>query len=426
MMDLPDTKAHANSEIAELQKRWNRLSKQLYLLENRRVFEAGSAADREQLDQHISSIRNSRLKVEQQLDQIFDRIEHINSASTGSTSIPLLNLIDRENLWQTLEEIAIQGVVDGGIAAMGYYMHAGKKPMALDSGNLKNPSTIADMQATISILNKVDYLLSPIAHKLKCSISYLGEETSFKRYMEKYLNHISNKIEDGESFFSGSKNRIRVIIDAIDGTANFKRGFPFFCSSLAFFIDDQVRVSAIYDPVRHVVYSGALKGPYDSPDEIVSASEWRISSGSKESLIPSKKEKDRIVNLKEEAVGTHFPRRPEDSEKLRVFISPKDGEDSIFFRLSTELGSIYALNSGLFAAAEIVRGALGGFVNITTNPWDIASGEVLIRACGGAVTDFNGKPLTYDSDRKLNIVVAKNRDLHSKLLKLIGGIQCFT
>lgn len=423
MTDLPDIKTNSNNEIVELQKRWNRLSKQLYILENRRVFDAGSLADREQLDQHISSIRNNRLQVEHQLDRIFEEIEHIENPSTGSASLPLLNLIGRENLWQTLEEIAIQGVVDGGIAAMGYYMHAGKKPMALDSGNRKNPSTMADMQATISILNKVDHLLSPIAHKLKCSSSYLGEETSFKRYMAKYLNHISNKIEDGESFFSNSKNRIRVIIDAIDGTANFKRGFPFFCSSLAIFIGDQVRVSAIYDPVRHIVYSGSLKGPYDSPEDTVSAHAWHISSGIRESLIPTKKEKDRIVDLKEEAVGTHFPRKSEDSEKLRSFISPKDGEDSIFFRLSTELGSIYALNSGLFAAAEIVRDALGGFVNITTNPWDIASGEVLLRACGGAVTDFNGKPLTYDSDKKINIVVAKNRDLHSKLLKLIGGTR---
>jgi myo-inositol-1(or 4)-monophosphatase len=241
--------------------------------------------------------------------------------------------------------------------------------------------------------------------------------------MERYLNHISNKIEDGERFFSNSRNRIRVIVDAIDGTANFKRGFPLFCSSIAFLIGDQVRVSAIYDPIRHVVYYGSLKGPYDSPEDSVCVHAWYIASGIKESLVQSKRERERIVELKEEAIGTHFPRKSEDVAKLRTFISPRDGKDSILFRLSTELGSIYALNSGLFAAAEIVRGALGGFVNITTNPWDIASGEVLLRACGGAVTDFHGMPLVYDSDKKMNIVAAKNRDLHSKLLGLIEYIQ---
>ena len=354
-----------------------------------------------------------------------EEIEFGNNSSTEPGSEDLLNRIERENLWKTFEEIAIQGVIDGGIAAMGYYMHAGKTPISIDTGNLKNPSTMADLQATISILNKVDQLLSPVSHKIKCRVSYLGEETSFKQYMEKYLNHISDKIEDGERFFSNGKNRIRVIIDAIDGTTNFKRGFPFFCSSLAFFIGDQVRVSAIYDPVRHIVYYGSLRGPYDSPEDTVSAYMWPISYGIKESLIPAKKEKERIVKLKEEVIGTHFPRKPADSEKLRAFISPKDGKDSILLRLSTELGSIYALNSGLYAAAEIVRGALGGFVNVTTNPWDIASGEVLIRACGGAVTDFDGNVLRYDSDMKINIVAAKNRDLHSKLLKLIGGAKDF-
>jgi myo-inositol-1(or 4)-monophosphatase len=423
MTDIENIKNNFKKEISDLQKRWNGLSKQLYALEGRRVFDAGNLADRDQLDKHISSIQSRRLQVEHKLDHVIGEFGRIQGLSPKSIPLPLLKGIDSKDLWYTLEEIAIQGVVDGGIAAMGFYMEAGKNAMALDSGNLKNPSTLADMQATISILNRVDQMLSPIAQGLKCSISYLGEETSFKQYMERYLNHISNKIEDGKIFFSNSRNRIRVIIDAIDGTANFKRGFPLFCSSLAIFIGDQVRISAIYDPVRHIVYSGSLKGPYDSPEDSVSANAWRISSGIKESLVPSKKERNRIVELKEEVIGTHFPRKPEDSEKLRAFISPRDGKDSILLRLSTELGSIYALNSGLFAAAEIVRGALGGFVNVTTNPWDIASGEVLLRACGGVVTDFNGKPLTYDSDKRISIVVAKNRDLHSKLLRLIKDIQ---
>lgn len=425
MTEIPDAGAGFEKEVSDLRNKWDRLSKELYTLENRRVSEAGGLADRGRLDQHINSIRNSRLLVERQLDRICSGTDPVKDRSQDDVTYPLLNRIKEEDLWQTLEEIAVQGVVDGGIAAMGFYMHAGKNPMALESGNIKNPSTMADIRATISILNKVDHLLAPIAGKLRCSISYLGEETSFKQYMERYLDHISNKIEDGERFFSNSKNRIRVIVDAIDGTANFKRGLPLFCSSLAFFIDDQVRVSAIYDPVRHTVYYGSLKGPYNSPEDSVSAYGWSISSGIRESLVPSKEERDRIVRLKEEAIGTHFPRKPEDSEKLRAFISPKDGSDSILFRLSTELGSIYALNSGLFAAAEIVRGALGGFVNITTNPWDIASGEVLIRACGGAVTDFNGNALAYDSNSKMNIVAAKNRDLHAKLLELVGGFHSF-
>jgi fructose-1,6-bisphosphatase/inositol monophosphatase family enzyme len=423
MTDIEESKSSITNEISDLQMRWNRLSKQLYLLESKRVFEVGNLEDRDHLDQHINSIRGNRLRVEQQLDQVVGGIDHNHGPPHNTTSQPLLSRIHREDLWKTLEEIAIQGVVDGGIAAMGFYMEAGKNATSLDSQNLKNPSTLADMQATIAILDKVDHLLSPIAHGLKSSISYLGEETSLKHYMEKYLNHISNKIEDGERFFSNSRNRIRVIVDAIDGTANFKRGFPLFCSSLAFFIGDQVRVSAIYDPIRHVVYSGSLKGPFDSPEGSVSVHAWHIASGKRESLVQSAEERNRIVELKEEAIGTHFPRKAEDVAKLRTFISPKDGKDSILFKLSTELGSIYALNSGLFASAEIVRGALGGFVNITTNPWDIASGEVLLRACGGAVTDFDGIPLSYDSEKKINVIAAKNRDLHSKLLRLIGNIQ---
>lgn len=82
------------------------------------------------------------------------------------------------------------------------------------------------------------------------------------------------------------------------------------------------------------------------------------------------------------------------------------------------MGSIYALNSGLFAMAEIARGALGGFVNIITNPWDIAAGEVLVTAVGGIVSDFAGNKINYSLSGETSVIAAR-ADVHQKICDLI-------
>jgi fructose-1,6-bisphosphatase/inositol monophosphatase family enzyme len=71
------------------------------------------------------------------------------------------------------------------------------------------------------------------------------------------------------------------------------------------------------------------------------------------------------------------------------------------------------------ALAEVARGGLSGFVNITTNPWDTAAGEVLIKACGGRVTDFSGKEIDYSSSEKISIIAAKDNALHAAIMRII-------
>ena len=67
--------------------------------------------------------------------------------------------------------------------------------------------------------------------------------------------------------------------------------------------------------------------------------------------------------------------------------------------------------------AEIARKALDGFVNIVTNPWDVAAGEVIIKACGGKVTDFEGNNIDY-SIYSPTSVVAANENVHEALLRI--------
>lgn len=208
-----------------------------------------------------------------------------------------VRISNEKGIWQRLEQIAIQGVVNGGITAMGFYRDAWQKSMNIND-DVKNPSTLADLQATIAILRTVDSMLLPVSNKLGCKVTYLGEETVYKELIEKDSTPINfhDKILGTQEFFENYKNTIRVIIDALDGTSNFSRGFPLFCSALAIFVEDQLRTAAIYDPIHNVVYSGLLPGSYKNPENFASAWAWNIASGDRKDLtISSKSDSARLV-----------------------------------------------------------------------------------------------------------------------------------
>lgn len=330
----------------------------------------------------------------------------------------LCERVSDDRLWETLEHIAIETVTAGGMAAMGYYRSAWAKQFSLDEEK-KNPSTIADLQATSTILRTCHTLLSPIAGKLLCGLSYFGEESTYDDYLRENLSDdVMNRKHPPKRFFESHENVLRVIFDGIDGTKNFNNGLPLFCSAVAILIDEQVRVSAIYDPMHHQVYSALLPGPLDNPEHGASASAWQVSSGNRIDLVKSQKSQQPQL-LSKESVAIHLTRSHPD--KLNEFAGPQGGsKESMLQRLARSSGGIYALGSGIVAMNEVARGGIGAFVNNITNPWDVAAGEVVVRACGGKVTDLAGNPIRYSSEKPISVVAAKGH-LHQQILDILAG-----
>ena len=330
----------------------------------------------------------------------------------------LCERITAGRLWKFLEQVAIQAVMAGGMAAMGFYREALPWPTDLVKEG-KNPSTVADLQATARILETVNASLPSIVRpqKLNCKLSYLAEETKYQDWFkENVTDDIPDRVLPAKKFFRHQRDVLRVLVDGIDGTGSFARGLPLFCSALAILVDDQPRVSAIYDPIHHVVYSALLPGPYEEPEDRAEAWVWQIAVGSRINLVELA-EKEERKELKQEAIGIHLTRT--DPQKLCAFLGTHpQSTHSMLERLARASEGIYALNSGIVALAGVATGALGGFVNIVTNLWDVAAGEVLVRACGGQVTDFDGAPIKYSSEKQVSLVAAK-KHLHLEILDLL-------
>lgn len=325
--------------------------------------------------------------------------------------------------WQALEQAAKEAALAGAMAAMGYYRGAWENPI-LHDGEGKNPSSLADLEATATILRTLHSRLAPLARKLGCSLWFFGEETA-----PHYWDALSEKLHleafaclrHAEEFFGAPRNALRVIIDGIDGTGSFLRGMPLFCSGAAVLVERQIRASAMYDPIHHVVYSALLAGPERSPESRASAESWHVGTGNRFRLADM--EGNSAANgrkgLASEALGIHLTRTRK--EKLHDFLGARSWkEKSMLERLADACGGVYALNSGILGMTEVARGALGGFVNIITNPWDVAAGEALVRACGGIVTDFEGRAIDYTGRRQISLVAAK-RALHSDILGVLHG-----
>lgn len=326
-----------------------------------------------------------------------------------------------ESNWDILQQAVIHAATAGGMEAMGYYrLPLQEQVDFLDQNEEnKNPSTVADLQATSAMLHTLDTRLAPIARRLGCPLMYLAEETKYLAWFERSLDpRIFDRIHPSDTFFVDQDNSLRVIIDGIDGTGSFTRGIPLFCSALAILVGNQPRASAIYDPFHNVVYYAVLTGPYKEPETYGKAIAWEVATGNRIDLAQlAKKASNNPKDLKKEAIDIHLTRTKPD--KLRAFLESRPHQSaSMLERLAIRCGATYAYNCGVVAMADVARGALGAFVTNVTNLWDVASGEVLVRACRGKVTDFYGDLINYSHFNNPSVVATKEH-LHHQILDIL-------
>jgi len=317
------------------------------------------------------------------------------------------------NTYTNLQKALVHSVIAGGTASMRYY----RQPLSELSteSSSKNPSTIADLHATLAIIYALENYLSPITmNQFGCDFSCLAEETHYRQWFQNKLSApLFQKIRTPTQFFSQTKG-IRVIIDGIDGTGNFLRGIPLFCSAAALIIDNHPRISALYDPVHHLVYSALLPGPDNNICQNAEAWEWHISNNHRTDLMRLNQDHEKKPLLKE-TIGIHFTRS--DPDKVHELVHAENSH-SIVEKLSRASAGIYAFNSSFIAMIYVAQAALGAYINNTTHLWDIAAGEVLVRACGGKVTDLNKNPIVYNTSSRVSVVAAR-ASLYDDLMRIL-------
>jgi inositol-phosphate phosphatase/L-galactose 1-phosphate phosphatase/histidinol-phosphatase len=174
------------------------------------------------------------------------------------------------------------------------------------------------------------------------------------------------------------------IIDPIDGTRSFLSGNPLFGFLLGFLIDDTPEVGVIGMPALQEVFMG-IKG------------QGACLNGKPIHVSNQTKLDQSILFINEgEKIYHDYP--------------------VVFDRL-TKAGQTRRFSYDCYPHALLAAGHLDGVIDYDLQPYDYLPVSVVVEAAGGIMTDWDGAPLTLQSDGR--VISASTPELHAELLNLV-------
>ncbi len=155
----------------------------------------------------------------------------------------------------------------------------------------------------------------------------------------------------------GTVSDRRWVVDSVDGTANFARGIPHFCISIAYLENGRTEVGAIYDPAydeQYLAQRGAGATRNGQPITVSLTADFERASVEMgwSGRIPNETCLETVRNLL--ALGTNVRRA----------------------------------GSGALALAYVAEGRSDGFLELHMNSWDCLAGLLLVGEAGGDVCPF--------------------------------------
>lgn len=160
---------------------------------------------------------------------------------------------------------------------------------------------------------------------------------------------------------SGATSGYRWVIDPIDGTANFVRGFPYYAISIALTHGHDITHAVVHDPVHDELFI-AIRGKGAQ----LNAAPIRVSA---------------CTALERALVGTVFPTPA--SPRMPAYLKA-------FNTLIPRCAGIRRAGACALDLAYLAAGRLDGFWVMSLQPWDVAAGALIVREAGGRVGDFAG------------------------------------
>lgn len=210
-------------------------------------------------------------------------------------------------------------------------------------------------------LNRVDSLKVEEKARMDFAseVDRLAEAEITRELRRAYPDHAILAEEGGAT---GKSDKVWVI-DPLDGTHNYLRGFPHFSVSIGFVDHGDPVHAVVYDPLRDELFT-ASKGD----GAFVNDRRMRVTK--RESLAGA------LV-----CTGFPFRQRPH-----------LDAQLAMLKALLAEAEDVRRTGSAALDLAYVAAGRLDGFFEIGLKPWDMTAGCLLVREAGGTYGDFSAKP----------------------------------
>jgi myo-inositol-1(or 4)-monophosphatase len=175
------------------------------------------------------------------------------------------------------------------------------------------------------------------------------------------------------------------VIDPIDGTANFARGIPHFCVSIAFVREGQIAAGAMCNPMLSELFAA------------------RAGGGATLNGRPMKVSKTPDLRSATVELGWSMRRPMEDYVAMLT-------------RVVKEGAGIRRSGSGALGLAYVADGRTDAYAELHINSWDCLAGILMVNEAGGWTNDF----LKNDGLVRGNPVLGCNPALREAICRATG------
>ncbi len=162
----------------------------------------------------------------------------------------------------------------------------------------------------------------------------------------------------------GAGSRFCWVIDPLDGTSNYLRGFPHWCVSLALVENGEPQHAVIYQPISNELFVASKGSGATVNDRRIRVTDRRELAGS--------------------VLATGFP--PRERERLAPHLE-------CLRALMQDAEDVRRTGSAALDLAYVASGRVDAYFEAGLKAWDAAAGVLLVREAGGKVSDYHGKPL---------------------------------
>lgn len=150
-------------------------------------------------------------------------------------------------------------------------------------------------------------------------------------------------------------------VDPIDGTSNFARGIAQWCVSIAAALDDEIVAGVVFDPMAGNLFSASLDGAWLNGRPIAARA---FAEERQATLLTSFPNARNVRDLGGKAFDCQV-------DLLRSFMAVRN------------------LGSGALNLAHVAAGWSDATLGLSTNPWDVAAGILILRQAGGVYRGFD-------------------------------------
>ena len=224
---------------------------------------------------------------------------------------------------------------------------------------------------------------------LVTEVDLLCEEFLIREIRERYPDDSILSEERGGEI---SPTRHTWLLDPVDGTANFARANPMFCTCISVVEGQEVKHAAVAAPRLGDVYHASSGG--GAFRDSASGETYPLRVARAETI------EDSFVGADVSYRGSNNPAK---YNILEVFRS---------------CWQVRSIGSAGIRGAWLAAGYIDVSIGTRNTAWDYAPTVLLVSEAGGVATNLTGGPWTYDSD---GLVATNNDTLHTEVLDLIAG-----